>query len=80
MLFSYVTSPAYLTLFLQVVAGFKPVENNKEGSYLTMWSLNGLVFGIINVSVTTKLANSDTKVTHVTSLFDKTWQGLCLYG
>lgn len=34
---------------LQVVAGFKPVENNKEGSYLTMWSLNGLVFGIINV-------------------------------
>jgi Na+/proline symporter len=32
-----------------VVAGFKPVTNNKEGSYLTMWSLNGLVFGIINV-------------------------------
>eukprot|EP00882_Tetradesmus_deserticola_P003386 GHRQ01003582.1.p1 GENE.GHRQ01003582.1~~GHRQ01003582.1.p1 ORF type:complete len:665 (+),score=225.71 GHRQ01003582.1:267-2261(+) len=34
---------------LQDVAGFKPVANNKEGSYLTMWSLNGLVFGIINV-------------------------------
>eukprot|EP00775_Hariotina_reticulata_P012232 gene12232-12370_t len=34
---------------LQVIAGFKPVTDNKEGSYLTMWSLNGLVFGIINV-------------------------------
>lgn len=34
---------------VQVIAAFKPVENNKEGSYLTMWSLNGLVFGIINV-------------------------------
>ncbi len=34
---------------MQVIAQFKPVENNKEGSYLTMWSLNGLVFGIINV-------------------------------
>lgn len=34
---------------LQVIAAFKPVANNKEGSYLTMWSVNGLVFGIINV-------------------------------
>lgn len=34
---------------LQIIGGFKPVENNKEGSYITMWSLNGLVFGIINV-------------------------------
>jgi hypothetical protein len=33
----------------QVIGDFKPVANNKEGSYLTMWSLNGLVFGIINV-------------------------------
>jgi len=34
---------------VSVMAGFKPVEGNKEGSYLTMWSMNGLVFGIINV-------------------------------
>lgn len=34
---------------LQVIGAFKPVENNKDGSYLTMWSMNGLVFGIINV-------------------------------
>uniref|UniRef100_A0A383W3Q7 Urea active transporter n=1 Tax=Tetradesmus obliquus TaxID=3088 RepID=A0A383W3Q7_TETOB len=34
---------------LQVISAFKPVANNKEGSYLTMWSVNGLVFGIINV-------------------------------
>lgn len=34
---------------LNVMAGVKPVENNREGSYMTMWSLNGLVFGIINV-------------------------------
>jgi Na+/proline symporter len=34
---------------LTVMAGFKPVAGNKEGSYLTMWSANGLIFGIINV-------------------------------
>jgi len=34
---------------LNVMAGVKPVDNNREGSYMTMWSLNGLVFGIINV-------------------------------
>eukprot|EP00879_Flechtneria_rotunda_P033571 GHRR01037196.1.p3 GENE.GHRR01037196.1~~GHRR01037196.1.p3 ORF type:complete len:129 (+),score=21.02 GHRR01037196.1:1125-1511(+) len=27
----------------------RPVDHNKEGSYLTMWSQEGLVFGIINV-------------------------------
>lgn len=27
----------------------RPVAHNKEGSLLTMWSLEGLVFGIINV-------------------------------
>ena len=34
---------------LNVIAGPYPVEGNKEGSYLTMWSINGLIFGIINV-------------------------------
>lgn len=27
----------------------RPVMHNKQGSLLTMWSLEGLVFGIINV-------------------------------
>ena len=27
----------------------RPVENNKEGSFLTMWSQEGLIFGIINI-------------------------------
>lgn len=27
----------------------RPVQHNKEGSLLTMWSMEGLVFGIINV-------------------------------
>lgn len=27
----------------------RPVANNKEGSYLTMMSLDGLIFGIINI-------------------------------
>ena len=31
------------------VAATKPVEGNAGGSYLTMRSLNGLIFGIINV-------------------------------
>jgi hypothetical protein len=35
---------------LGVIAGPYPVAGNKEGSYMTIWSLNGLIFGIINVS------------------------------
>lgn len=28
-----------------------PVDGNADGSYLTMRSVNGLIFGVINVSV-----------------------------
>jgi hypothetical protein len=35
---------------LGVIAGPYPVEGNKDGSYMTIWSMNGLIFGIINVS------------------------------
>jgi Na+/proline symporter len=34
---------------LQRVAQYKPVSGNKEGSFLTMMSLDGLIFGIINI-------------------------------
>jgi Na+/proline symporter len=34
---------------LQQLAVHRPVDHNKEGSFLTMWSQEGLVFGIINV-------------------------------
>lgn len=34
---------------LHEIAVHRPVEHNKEGSFLTMWSQEGLVFGIINV-------------------------------
>lgn len=34
---------------LHVISEHRPVEHNKEGSFLTMWSMEGLVFGIINV-------------------------------
>jgi Na+/proline symporter len=34
---------------LTILAQHRPVHNNKEGSFLTMWSLDGLIFGIINI-------------------------------
>jgi Na+/proline symporter len=34
---------------LHVMSEKRPVAHNKEGSFLTMWSQEGLVFGIINV-------------------------------
>lgn len=34
---------------MKIVEEFHPVENNKEGSYLTFFSKQGLIFGVINV-------------------------------
>jgi Na+/proline symporter len=34
---------------LSAMSTMRPVPHNKEGSLLTMWSMEGLVFGIINV-------------------------------
>jgi Na+/proline symporter len=34
---------------LSAMSTMRPVAHNKEGSLLTMWSMEGLVFGIINV-------------------------------
>lgn len=34
---------------LTKMAEYRPVKNNKEGSFMTMLSLDGLVFGIINI-------------------------------
>jgi Na+/proline symporter len=34
---------------LSAMSIMRPVAHNKEGSLLTMWSMEGLVFGIINV-------------------------------
>lgn len=34
---------------LQIKAANAPVPNNKGGSYLTMFSQGGLIFGIINI-------------------------------
>lgn len=34
---------------LAAMSIMRPVQHNKEGSLLTMWSMEGLVFGIINV-------------------------------
>jgi hypothetical protein len=34
---------------LHAIAERRPVHGNKEGSFLTMWSMEGLVFGIINI-------------------------------
>lgn len=34
---------------LHIMSEKRPVKDNKEGSFLTMWSMEGLVFGIINI-------------------------------
>jgi Na+/proline symporter len=34
---------------LQAMAVKKPVEGNADGSYLTLWSAKGVMFGVINV-------------------------------
>jgi len=44
-------SPSVVYEWLTKVAmpGVHPVDFNLEGSYITMWSRNGLIFGIINI-------------------------------
>lgn len=42
-------SPAKVWENLQVAAGAYPVKDNMEGSFVTMFSKQGLVFGIINI-------------------------------
>ncbi|KAG2004698.1 urea transporter, variant 2 [Coprinopsis cinerea AmutBmut pab1-1] len=42
-------SPAKMHELLTLSSLINPVEGNKEGSYITMRSENGLVFGIINI-------------------------------
>lgn len=43
-------SPGAMYDLLEKAAERAPVIGNAEGSYLTMRSVNGLVFGVINVS------------------------------
>ncbi|GAB4814949.1 hypothetical protein N2152v2_001995 [Parachlorella kessleri] len=38
-----------LTVMASGIPGSKPVDGNKEGSYLTMFSRGGLIFGVINI-------------------------------
>lgn len=42
-------SPSKVYENLRRVELFHPVENNRDGSYLTMLSLDGFIFGIINI-------------------------------
>lgn len=42
-------SPAKVFENLKLVEQFHAVEANRDGSYLTMWSKGGLIFGIINI-------------------------------
>lgn len=42
-------SPAKVWENLTAMATFKPVADNKEGSYLTMYSKSGFIFGVINI-------------------------------
>ncbi|KAL9709580.1 hypothetical protein Ac2012v2_007319 [Leucoagaricus gongylophorus] len=42
-------SPSRMHQLLSAVSAVAPVEGNAEGSYLTMRSKNGIIFGIINI-------------------------------
>lgn len=42
-------SPGKVWANLNVMATVAPVEDNKSGSYMTMYSQGGLVFGVINI-------------------------------
>ena len=42
-------SKVYDNLTIMALPGNYPVEYNLDGSYLTMWSRGGLIFGIINI-------------------------------
>jgi Na+/proline symporter len=42
-------SPARMHELLAEAAASKPVAGNAQGSYLTMRSKNGLIFGVINI-------------------------------
>jgi Na+/proline symporter len=42
-------SPTRMWELLQEAAARSPVPNNAEGSYLTMRSVSGLIFGVVNV-------------------------------
>jgi urea-proton symporter len=46
---SKIGSPSEMWNLLTEAAIKKPVVDNKDGSYLTMRSKNGLIFGVINV-------------------------------
>lgn len=43
-------SPRKMWELLNAVSAVHPIEGNAEGSYLTMRSKSGLIFGVINVS------------------------------
>lgn len=47
--FVQVGSPASVWESLRFVSSFEPIDGNRDGSYLTMFSSGGLMFGIINL-------------------------------
>lgn len=46
---SKIGSPTRMWELLQEAAARNPVEGNAEGSYLTLRSISGLIFGIVNL-------------------------------
>ena len=47
---SVLGSPAQVWENLTAIAKIKPVKDNTQGSYMTMQSKNGFIFGIISES------------------------------
>jgi SSS family transporter len=77
-------SPAIVYEWLGKVASpdIHPVEFNKEGSYLTMWSRNGLIFGIINIvgNFGTVFVDQSYWQSAIAAQPSATWKGYILGG
>mmetsp|Transcript_36930 Transcript_36930/g.104203 ORF Transcript_36930/g.104203 Transcript_36930/m.104203 type:complete len:701 (-) Transcript_36930:214-2316(-) len=77
-------SPAAVYYWLGQVAspGIHPVEGNKDGSYLTMLSQSGLIFGIINIvgNFGTVFVDQSYWQSAIAAKPSATWKGYILGG
>lgn len=75
-------SPEEVWERLVFVAGVAPVPNNREGSYLTILSLNGFYFGLINIigNFTTVFVDQAFWQSAIAATPSSAWPGFLLGG
>lgn len=75
-------SPGEVWRRLQVVSLIRPVSNNREGSYLTMLSLDGFYFGLVNLvgNFGTVFLNQSYWQSAIAATPSASWKGYILGG